>query len=285
MLQTLEYLSATNKPRYHFALSGGEVTLYPHLEEMLRAISGLFRDKQCGVNLLSNGSASVETMRSLLRAAAPHAAMFIITLHLEHIDMGKLIANLGSFSAVERGKHFLLKLIAVPDNMPQALEAKRALDEAGIGNYRVQHVLDFAAGVISPAYTRDQLDRIAALRAERPAEKYMQLFNEYADGTGRVTKAFTYAEGVEQGLLRYKGMYCAAGYASFCVDAFGKIRKTRFCDTRRRATAGKNPFLDPGFITPARCRAPHCTCIPYTRLPKWRNPADAPAYLNGLSQD
>ena len=279
MLQTLECLRNTNKFTYHFALSGGEVTLYPHLEEMLRTISEYFHSKQCGITLLSNGSASVEKMRSLVGAATPHHIMFIITLHLDHIDIDTLVAKLEAFSDPERAQRFLIKLIMTPGNMPRALTAKKTLDNAGIINYRIQHVLDMDTGILSPEYTQEQLDVIAALRAERPAEKYMQFFNEYEDGAQRIIKTFTYAQGVAQGLLRYQGMYCAAGCTSFRVDAFGKIRKSRFCGDMGYTAAEKNPFTDPAFITPARCPAAHCTCISYSRLPKWRYPADAPEYL------
>ena len=279
MLQTMKYLCPTDKSRYHCALSGGEVTLYPHLEEMLRTINEWFRGKQCGINLLSNGSASIDKMRSLLRAAAPHNIMFIITLHLDHIDMDTFAANLATFSDTERAKFFLVKLIAAPGNMPQALKAKKMLDDARLANYRIQHVLDFDTGIISPEYTQEELDLITSLRAERPAAKYMQLFNEYEDGEQRIIKTFTYTQGVEQRLLDYRGMYCAAGYTSFRVDEFGEIRKSRLYGDMGYTAAERNPFTDPNFITPVRCPAAHCTCISYSRLPKWMHSADAPEYV------
>ncbi len=279
MLNTLKNLRCVNKASYHFTLEGGEVTLYPHLEEMLLEINRLFMDKKPVIRLLSNGSASALKMRSLLQAAAPANTMFIISLHLEYVDMQRIVESLCSFSSSERKKHFLLKLIVVPGKENQALEAKKLLDSAGITNYRILHVLDFDEGVIVPSYTQEQLDFIAALKKEQPVKDYFQFFNEYENGNEHAIKNFTYTKGMEQNLLHYKGMYCCAGYASFQIEPSGKIRRARCYEEMPYTVEEKNPFADPDFITPLRCHSEHCACVSYIKLPKWVNSDFAPNYL------
>ena len=85
MHAALLHIAGTPRRRYRFSLSGGETTLWPHLEEMLDAIRTLYPPRTA-VNMLTNGSASASRMRALLkdlfhytgmRCAAGHSSIYI----------------------------------------------------------------------------------------------------------------------------------------------------------------------------------------------------------------
>jgi len=278
MLRTLDGLRQTDKDHFTFALEGGEVTLYKHLDTMLEYIARNFADKRYAVRLVSNGSASAERMRELLGKCGSGNGMFIITLHLEEVDVGKMIDKLLSFD--RQAEHVLVKLLIAPGKLREGLEIVNTLQASGFSNFRVLHVLDFVTGMIDPGYTRDELEAIEALRNKCGKEEYFVFFNEYALPNGDTeVKTFTYTEGIKNGLLNYCGMLCAAGACSIKISPDGSFAKTEFCGDMPYSLNDKNPFADPTFTRPMRCVNPHCTCVAYTKLPKWREEIFAPCWL------
>ncbi|MBD5558646.1 MAG: radical SAM protein [Desulfovibrio sp.] len=113
MHRALNMIAGLSRPAYRFSLSGGEVTLYPHLEEMLSAIEGQFPAGTV-VNMLTNGSSSARRMRALLMAAPALQVRFIITIHFGQTRLPQLIKKLLSFSPEERKNSFHLKLVVPP---------------------------------------------------------------------------------------------------------------------------------------------------------------------------
>lgn len=274
MRRALQLLAALPRPVQRFSLSGGEVTLYPHLEEMLTGIAALFPSDTV-VNMLTNGSASVRRMREILACAAKLQCRFIITTHLGQIRLPELIGKLQEFSPRERKKYFHIKLIAPPSTHTQDIREEKArsqLDAAGIDNYAVHAVVDFTNGKLAAGYTAEDFVRLAPPHGRKEYFHFMHR-------TGKETQTVTFLEGLRRDMFHYTGMVCSAGHQSIYLDEYGHVSKGQFCGRMPYTILERNPFEDPDFFAPGRCAEPHCTCIPYTGLPKWRDGAHAPEWL------
>lgn len=268
LLTALEYMAALRHASFRFAISGGEVTLYPHLEEMLSFIAANF-PAGSHVNMLTNGSSSVARLRRLLAAAPGLQCRFIITIHLGQTRVAELAQKLLDFSGMERKQHFHVKLM-VPPADPRAAEARAILDEAGIAHTR-HAVIDFAAGKLAEGYTPEELEALAC-QERTPWFHYRHL-------TAAGEEDVSFLEGVRRDMFHYTGMYCSAGPQSIYLDEYGHVARGQFCGRMPYTILEQNPFADPAFMTPAPCREQHCTCMSYTALPKWRDAAHAPAPL------
>jgi hypothetical protein len=279
MLRALDALREADKDAYFFALAGGEVTLYKHLGEMLDRIARDFSGKRHAVRLISNGSAPAEKMADLFGRLPGGDIMCVITLHFEEGDASAVADKLSSFGG-EADKRFLVKVLIEPGKTREGGEAVGILRAAGFRNYRVLHVLDFVTGVMDPRYTPEELETIAALREECGKEDHFIFFHEYdlPEG-GRHEERFTYTQGIQRGLLRYPGMFCAAGSNSVKINPDASFARSGFCGAMPYSLRDKNPFDDPAFTAPMRCPEKHCTCVAYLKLPKWREDADAPVRL------
>lgn len=53
MQKALQYIAKLERPSFRFSISGGESTLYPHLDTMLTTISTLFKERNARVNILT----------------------------------------------------------------------------------------------------------------------------------------------------------------------------------------------------------------------------------------
>jgi len=279
MLKALGYMADLKRPKYNFALSGGEVTLYPHLEEMLATINNKFTESTCSIRLLSNGSASVNKMEKLFVLSSKHNMMFIITLHLEELNVDSLIKKIKTFPKEIQKSCFLFKVIVSPERMEQALDVIALLEETKLLNYRIMPVCDFVDGKISSEFSLKQREQIAALCKAQKDKIYFKFTHLYRVGSEVESKVFTYTEGIEQEMFNYKGMYCSAGYNSIRLTAKGYVKKTGFCGDMNYTISDKNPFEDSNFYVPKKCIAPHCTCITHARLPKWSSFEFAPEFL------
>ena len=276
MLRTLDNLRATDKDQFFFALEGGESTLYKHLDEMLEHISSIFADKRHFVRIISNGSATVSRMRELLDTC--DNSMFIITLHLEQINLENTLEKL--LSLREKAGRFLVKLLIAPGKLREGKEAVDGLRASGFSNFRILHTLDFMTGMVDPCYAPEEMEAIAALRDQHSEKEYFVFFNEYSlPGGGTREERFTQTEGVQTGLFNYQNMFCAAGSCSIKISPDGSFARTGYCGDMPYSLKDKNPFADPAFTTPLRCPNPSCICVAYAKLPKWREDAAAPAWL------
>ncbi|MCH5276833.1 MAG: radical SAM protein [Desulfovibrionaceae bacterium] len=269
MRAALGMIAGLSRPSYRFSLSGGEVTLYPHLEDMLSSIATLFPAGTV-VTMLSNGSASPRRMRALLSLAPTLQCRFIITIHPGQTRVSDLIEKLLSFSPEERKNWFHLKLVAPPQES-HIKKIRTQLDAAGIFHYSVHAVMDFATGKLAEGYKKESLSLLA------PSNGRKEYFS-YRHVTEHGEKDVTFLEGLWHDMFHYTGMFCSAGYQSIYLDEYGHVSKGQFCGRMPYTILEKNPFTDPQFITPMRCTEPHCTCTPYTSLPKWRNDSYAPAW-------
>lgn len=276
MLSALNMISRFPKPSYRFSLSGGEVTLYPCLEEMLSAIAALF-PAGTGVTMLSNGSASSRRMRALVSLAPALQCRFIITIHLGQTSVPELIEKLLDFSPEERKAWFHLKLVA-PPREPRIREIRAQLDAAGILNYSVHAVMDFATGKLADGYTEEDFSLCLPPNGRKEYFHYLHIA-EREEKEDR-EKDVSFLDGLRHDMFHYTGMLCSAGYQSIYLDEYGHISKGQFCGRMPYTILEKNPFTDPQFTTPMRCPEPHCTCTPYTSLPKWRDDSHAPAWLH-----
>lgn len=270
MHTALNMIAGLSRPAYRFSLSGGEVTLYPHLEELLSSIEARFPSGTV-VNMLTNGSASARRMRELLDVAPALKCRFILTLHLGQTRLPELIEKLLSFSPEERKKAFHLKMVAPPRD-PRVPEYRKLLEAAGIRNITMHAVVDFRSGKIIDGYSEQDFASIAPANGRKPFFMYRHVSEDTEDSV-------TFLEGLRKDMFHYTGMYCSAGYQSICIDEYGHVSKGQFCGRMPYTILERNPFTDPDFITPMRCREEHCTCMPFTSLPKWQDAAHAPAWL------
>ena len=270
MQRGLHLLSELARPVYRFSLSGGEVTLYPHLDAMLDAIEALFPSGTV-VNMLSNGSAPSHRMRMLLTRTPKLKCRFIITIHLGQTPVPKLIEKMLDFSPEERNLWFHLKLVAPPCDA-RVQETRTQLDAAGVHNYSLNAVVDFESGQLADGYTEADF---AGLAPPLGKKEYFH----YVHSTQTGTQDVSFLEGLRQNLFHYRGMFCSAGYQSIHLDEYGHVSKGQFCGRMPYTILEKNPFADPAFITPMRCMEAHCTCTPFTSLPKWGDEAHAPMWL------
>lgn len=270
MHKALDMIAGLYRPAYRFSLSGGEVTLYPHLEEMLSTIEALFPSGTV-VNMLTNGSASTRRMRTLLLLAPALHSRFIITIHLGQTHVPQLIEKLLDFSPEERIKRFHLKMVAPPRD-PRVQEYREQLEKAGIQNISIHPVVDFESGKIVDGYTEQDFLAFAPQNGKKAYFMYRHITQCNED-------TVTFQEGLRRDMFHYNDMYCSAGYQSIYLDEYGRISKGQFCGRMPYTIEERNPFTDPNFITPMRCVEEHCTCMPYTSLPKWQDAAHAPAWM------
>lgn len=275
MLHALRTIAGVKCSRFHFCLSGGEVTLYPHLVSMLENIGLLFPIGST-VTLMSNGSASVDRMRNLISIDSGLNVRFVITVHLGQTRPAALMAKLLQFSHEERKAHFNVKIVTPPGDS-EGLEIANTFAASGIDNCALLPVLDFNTGHMLQGYNREELDRF------HPRGK-KSWFN-FRHITGKGQSDVTFVEGLEKNLFHYKGMYCAAGRQSIFLDEHGHVSRGQFCGRMPYTILEQNPFEDEEFMKPAICREEHCTCIPFTALPKWRNADYAPASCRNISHE
>lgn len=271
MLHALGLLFRLRRPAYRFSLSGGEVTLYPYLDEMLAAIAQQERGTRCVINLLSNGSASARRMRSLLDSAPDAKIRFIITVHLGQTRVSDLVEKLLTFTREERQRHFHVKIVTPPVNK-EAYDAFKQLSDAGIGGISMRPVIDFGAGKLKDGYSDEDLQNITSPKGRKE-------FFQFTHVGSREAHEVSFTQGIRQDFFHYQGMLCGAGYQSIYLDELGMVSKGQFCGAMGYSIGDKNPFEDPAFIKPWRCAEPHCTCVPFTSLPKWSTPEHAPDYL------
>lgn len=265
---SLERIAALAHKEYIFSISGGEVTLYPYLEEMLAEIARTF-PAHSRVNLLTNGSASVQRLHKLLTAASGLRCRFIITIHLGQTNITELVQKLHNFSKQERKELFHIKLVVPPADRQTAL-VRTALDEAEIA-YTQHAVIDFSTGKLAEGYTEEELDSLM------PGQRKPYFYYRHDGVAG--TQDVSFLEGIRKDMFHYTGMYCSAGQQSIYLDEYGHIAKGQFCGRMPYTMMERNPFEDPDFMQPAPCTEAHCTCMPYTALPKWSDNTHAPAWL------
>lgn len=266
----LHYIADLKRSSYRFSISGGESTLFPHLEELLSTIEKLFPEKST-INILTNGSASTKRMRQIISCAPSMSCRFIISIHLGQIHLPALIDKLCEFTPLEQKKYFLFKIIAPPDDL-QCEKIKIQLESAKIYNYRLQPVIDFATGCLASGYTDAELDQFNILP---PGQKEFFIF-DHVSSTSIAQVSFL--EGIRKNLFHYTNMFCSAGYQSIYIDEYGLVSKGQFCGHMGYSVLEKNPFDDCNFYNPSPCSEPHCTCIPFTSLPKWSDNSYAPSW-------
>ena len=282
MVKGLDYLAALKRRNYNFSLSGGEVTLYPHLEEMLSLINSKFSDSECNIRLLSNGSCSLKKMRNIFALTKGHNSMFIISLHLEEINVASLLEKIKHFSEQVRKKNFLFKIIISPQNMECALKVINTFEEENL-NYRIMPACDFDGGIIDIGFTKEQKAIIFSLSEKQQQKIYFKLNHLYKGSEStEYLKEIAFIEGIKEGMFNYRGMYCCAGHNSIYIDAKGNISKTEFCGNMGYNISDKNPFDDSDFFEPKKCVEAHCTCLTNTRLPKWSSSAYAPDFVKNI---
>lgn len=272
MIHALKLISGLDRSHFHFCLSGGEVTLYPHLGEMLDNIASLFPAGST-VTMMSNGSASASHMRELVFASPCIVSRFVITVHIGQTNVDRLIDKLHDFTEQERAKHFSLKIVTPPGDR-QGSEIASRLREAGIRNFEMMPVLDFSTGLMAEGYTAEEMSRFMPENGKRPWFYFRHL-------TDNGSSDVTFLEGIDKKLFRYQGMFCSAGRQSIFLDELGNVSRGQFCGHMPYNIIEKNPFEDPVFMEPVRCPEDHCTCIPFTALPKWSEPAYAPVSCSG----
>lgn len=270
MRLALQRIADLSRQKYRFSLSGGEVTLYPHLEDMLTTIGSLFPSGTV-VNILSNGSASARRMRMLLSIAPKLQCRFIITIHAGQTIVPQLIEKLLEFSPEERKNCFHLKLVAPPQDA-RIQEFREQLKNVGILNYSIHALVDFEKGKLSNGYTEKDFNDFAPRNGRKEYFRYLHVTDDHEE-------TVTFLEGLRKDMFHYTGMYCSAGYQSIYLDEYGNISKGQFCGRMPYTIQERDPFTDPNFFVPMRCIEEHCTCVPYTSLPKWSDAAHAPAWL------
>ncbi len=275
MRHALKLISQLERSHFHFCLSGGEVTLYPHLSEMLDEIALLFPAGST-VTMMSNGSASAARMRELVFTQPHIAKRFVFTIHLGQTNVDKLIDKLLEFTEAERKVHFNIKIVTPPGDK-RGIETANRLAEAGIANFELMPVLDFKTGVIETGYTSEEMSLFMPANGRKPWFHFRHVYeNSIRD--------VTFLEGIEKHMFHYKGMFCSAGRQSIFLDEHGNVSKGQFCGHMLYTILDKNPFEDPAFMEPSRCMEEHCTCIPFTALPKWNEAAYAPVSCNGVTR-
>ncbi len=260
MQTALNYIAKLDRPRFSFAISGGETTLYPHLDTMLNTISTLFKNRNASIVILTNGSASAKRMKEIISLCPDNNCFFPITIHFGQTNIEKLIEKLLSFSEEERRKHFGIKIVAPPQD-PQVKEACTLFDNAKL-TYGIRPVIDFETGKLENGYTNTELDKF-----EPPytIKDYFQIYHKLMQAEQTVS----FLEGIRKDMYHYKNMYCSAGYHSIYITEDGSISKGQFCNKMSYTIMEKNPFEDTLFTEPQKCKEEHCTCTPYTSLPKW----------------
>lgn len=271
MRLALQRIADLSRQEYRFSLSGGEVTLYPHLENMLAIIGALFPSGTV-VNMLSNGSASAHRMRMLLSIDQTLQCRFIITIHLGQTNVPQLIEKLLEFPSDERKKCFHLKIVAPPHDA-RIQDIRKQLEETGIQNYSIHAVVDFESGKIIDGYTEQDFMDFAPRNGKKEYFRYRHIADGHED------TEVTFLEGLRRDMFHYSGMYCSAGYQSIYLDEYGHVSKGQFCGRMPYTIQERNPFTDPNFFAPMQCIESHCTCTPFTSLPKWSDAAHTPAWL------
>lgn len=268
MRVALARIAALRRSRYLFCLSGGEVTLYPHLKAMLAAIADLFPSGTV-VNMMSNGTASARRMRGLLHASPALRRKFIITLHEGAAGMDRFMAQLRQFSPAERRKFFNFKII-VPPGARHWPAMAQALAAIGVTDYSLMPVLDFNTGQLVPGYSQNEINMLV----EHSRSRRQWFYFRHLSAAGLAE--FNYLEGIVQERFHYGGMYCAAGRQSIFINEYGEVSRGQFCGKMPYTILERNPFEDREFIGPAKCASAHCTCLPFTSLPKWAADRFAP---------
>lgn len=265
MMTALKMMAPLDASRFHFCLTGGEPGLYPHLDTMLVAIRRLFQSR-ASVTIMSNGSAKADRMKALFQEFSELKLRFVITVHLGQTNLPNLIEKLYKFTPNERKRHFTLKIIAPPGDK-EAERSAAALQAADLG-YEWLPVLDFQKGSLAQGYSSKEIDRF--IKRKRKPWFYFRHISRAA------CNDVTFVEGIAKNMFHYKGMKCAAGKQSIFLDEYGNVSRGQFCGHMPYTILERNPFEDPEFYKETICGEDHCTCVPFTALPKWADPSLAP---------
>lgn len=198
MHAALQHIVSTERQHYVFNLSGGETTLCPHLKEMLTIVQKLF-PAVSAFNILTNGSASVRRMRTLMEFAPNLPCRFIITIDLDQPDLTSMIEKLQAITADERQRQFHVKLVLPPGDTRGRVELSQ-LDAVGIGNYSVHLVIDFSTGKPGECYTEEEFAVFTSAVDRKLYFYYAHRERNY------IVHDVSYAEGLQKNLFHYKGM-------------------------------------------------------------------------------
>jgi organic radical activating enzyme len=210
---------------WEIKLSGGEPFVHPDLLDAVRALAAGGRR----VSVVTNLSASLETLRAFAEATAARPGLVSASLHLEYVEpeafADKLVALRDAFAG-----EVMATCVATRDTLPRL----PALIAA------------FAARGLRLVAQPEKQDRDVIAYAPEEHERLIQLGGHA--GVGLVAPS-------------YEGRGCWAGARYFIVDDRGEA--FRCYPARRRRTERLGNLLDPDFrlrLDPEPCRYTYCNC-------------------------
>jgi sulfatase maturation enzyme AslB (radical SAM superfamily) len=254
--------ASLNKERYFFNLAGGEPLLYPHLELLFNLIENKFHVEN-KINILTNGYFLNKT--PALGMLKKTEFTLIVSTHLEQLsatEYEKILKN------TQYKKNILVKIIVVPGEL---YKVKRLRSFCEKNNFLYSIAALQLNHEICKQYSSEEIDYLNA-NASDEEKIFFNLYNDEQEKKVYFSRLDTL---YDPDLVHYKGMYCSTGFASIRVEFEKKISRC-FTDPKKDFSMSALESLLSG---PTICTAERCRCGAVFRLPKWRDPADAPEYL------
>ena len=264
----IDDLDSRNHSEYIFRVAGGEPLLYPHIEFLVDKIDKSISSKK-RICFATNGSLLHKNGDLLYLNASNTTLRFLISVHLEQIDIDTYIRNIIDFGHHE---DIRCKILFTPGTLNETRKIVSLFSD-----HQINHSISVVANSGGTPYEYSN-EEIRFLKSTDAAKKNV-LFHEYEDGTVEEIDRITQALHPEK--MNYKEMFCAAGLAALrlapdgtCSRCFGFLKKGEKFDLNVQRLRDI-PELTRPCICPVNC----CTCMTFLQAPKWRDPIHAPEWL------
>ena len=261
-------LASLNKEKYFFILSGGEPLLYPHLELLFDLLENQFYVEN---KLIINTNGYFLNKTQAFSTLKKTKFTLSVSAHLEQMavtEYEKILKN------TVYKENILVSIKIIPGELDKA---KRLRSFCEKNNFLYSIAALQLNGELHRQYSTEEIDYINS-NASDEEKIFFNVFNDEQRRKVHFSKLDTLHD---PNLVQYKGMYCSAGFSSLRVDTEERIS--------RCMTDARNDFsmavLENLVSCPTICTAERCRCMAMYRLPKWRDPADAPEYLRRTAGD
>lgn len=295
-LRIFDNLMALDRSWYILTITGGEPTIYPHLQGAIDYIGKAFGDKLKYLHISSNGSHKPELYETLAAMSKTLPINLAVSIHTEHAGgdqlehLIKLMANSASLTfnlmfnpALRRETaDFLEQLLSLREEFPFWVNIQ-TIRQMGKDD------------IIDPRYTPEDfkwqknvarkfyyLNKYAAkpFNSGYPLKYFIQ--NSYIDGNGyQYGRMRNRDEAMKAGGLNFRGKFCCAGTHVLSIQPDGRAANAICAQASRsqKPLYEQNPYLDNNFCKIIECRQTLCGCAANDFLHKFASRQEAHDFL------
>ncbi len=257
---------------YLLYILGGEPFLYRDIDRLLFSVDKYIPNPK-QIVFVTNGSLLHKNISLLKKYTSIIDIKYLVSLHIEQIELDTYLENLDN---IHQKNNIQCKLLLSPGQLDVAKKLHNRLKDIGIYMFAAPV---FDRNLHAPEYDAAELDFLRSFSESADT----LLFHEYEDihGVRHMEEYKKIDKNFSPEKFSYKGMFCAAGMNTLrlgpdgvVVPCFGFMRHGVKFDLKQRRLRDI-----PELNAPCICPDGRCNCELFLQTPKWREAADAPAWL------